>query len=328
MASVVLVSAFALRPPPRVTPVEDRPAFLQALSDLDADQPAAALGHLALLGTEAQLSLFTLLFSAAAHARLGHPEETDKALEGAWSAPGAEALLTSWGRDHPALTVHAVNLAGNALSCASAIDAVRKPGFLDRVEKTFRLVLRLDPRNPRAVEALAVIDEARHRYASAHAGLSTLIATNGTPEPTQTKPRQRLMTLLKTRARISTHWAESLGDDPGTDVEQNAYFSRAVGDLDAGVKLFQPGDERIRFELWFIRCDTTLARAEAARRRGRLDEAAGLYRVAKLQLKALAAGYPPDQEAAFKALEKKVKEWGGAPSLKALDLEAIPHTGD
>ena len=259
----------------RPEPVESRPELVKALINLEAGKAAAALDDLRTLGPAAWDSPTAVFLIAAAHARAGHSRDADEALQRFWSLPGADDVLAARSGGQAALAGHAEKL-GRQVFTPGVGTAV-----LDRVERTFRLALRLDPGTIRAREGLAVVEQARMNYAAAHAILTGIIVSLGAPE--SPAHRQRLMFSSMTRARGSTLWAPSLPTPKVAD----AQLVEALGDLDRADQLVRTDDHSAQFQLSYIRCETLLARTRIAARTGRHGDAAAFFHEAEQRLAAL-----------------------------------------
>ena len=328
LAAVILLSAFAAAAaakslPGRPVPVENRQEFIQAVVDLNENHPVDALENLKRLGWEAERSPLVTFYTAAAYARANRVKEADVALERCWSRPGAEAVLVGRGRAHPALAHEAEMLGRDVLKKWTQVEVSRQPAALGGVERTFRLVLRLDPENYWARQGLAIIDEGRKNDPSAHKALTALIESLGTPRTSE--GQQHLINSLQTRARVSTRWARSFADPAAA----KAHLDEAVGDLDRGDLLARPDDRETHFELGYIRCEVTLDRAGVATRGGRLTEAIDLYREAERLLNRLSA-YPPGRKSAYDALATKVNKVLRIemPRLNSLIQVNTPRSGE
>jgi tetratricopeptide (TPR) repeat protein len=287
----------------------DRPEFTRAVVELGQDRHDAALAELARLEPEARASTLPAFYSALSYARAGRLDQADLWLQSAFSRPDADAVLTAWGRDNPLLVVQAERAARRILFNLPLLDAVRKPGVRDRLERTFRLVLRLDPASLEALEGLAILDDGRGKFDAAHAALTRLIGLySGTPRTPES--RHRLASALLTRARVSARWAGSLLNEPGTGLPPAGvrdHLEKAQADLDRGATLVDPEDAVMAFDMDYIRCDTLLTQADLATREGRHDAASEFNREAERRLINLVAR-PPEREKSYLFLMKKVKQ--------------------
>ncbi len=255
----------------RPSRVDQRPEFQRAANDLDAGRIASALERLNRQGAESWDSPAAVFLNAAAHARAGQTREAFDALERFWSLPRAEESLVVWAQSRPGFASH-VEKVGREVLTPGASDATR-----DRVERTFKMALRLDPGTLRAREGLAVVEESRGHHAAALEILNGVIQSLGKPA---TEPqRLRLMTSLMTRARVSVRWAGSI---PRPSNAENL-LAEALTDLDRAEKLPDPNDDATRFQIRYIRCEATLDQAEnAAQSRRHGDAAEFLQRAERL----------------------------------------------
>jgi hypothetical protein len=315
-AAVAGAAALGRLGPAGARSVEDSPEFGQAVKKLDDRLQAPALDALVRLAPEARHSPVVAFYTAAAYARAERVNEAEADLERAWGLPGAEAALTDWGKRHPNFAGHAENLSATVLNGLRSLDPSRVKPARDLVERTCRLVLRLDPRSYWAQRVLAQIDESKANYAAARTALTQLVGSIVEPESPEGK--RRLMYTFQSLARVLTAWgeAELRPAGPGVDLDSaQVHFDEALLKLDLGKKLVSDNDSNSRFMLDYIRCEATLGLAEVAARRGRAREADDLNREAERLLDPL-ANSSEGFESALKLIREKVANRLGSALAK------------
>jgi hypothetical protein len=316
--------------PAGARPVEDSPEFGLAVKKLDDGAPAPALDALVRLAPDSRRSPVVAFYTAAAYAQSERPNEAEADLERAWGLPSAEAVLFDWGKRHPNFAGHAEHLGATVLNGLRSLDPSRVKTGRDLVERTCRLVLRLDPRSYWAQRVLAQIDESKANYAAARTALTELVGSIVEPESPEGK--RRLMYTFESLARVSTAWGESLLDPTGRGGDPDAawaQFEKALLDLKSGLDLVTDNDPHSRFRLGYIHCEAMLGLAEVAARRGNAHEADRLNREADRLLAPL-ANPPEGFDSALKVIREKVaNRLGSAPAKpEASPRKVEPQRGE
>lgn len=309
LAAAALVAAVAV-PSGRTAsrwafPPETRPAFLAAVADLDAGrEPREALRDLGRLSGEDRASPVVGFYEAAALERSGRVLDSFAAFQRSVATANGDEALAGWARGRRGFATHALNL-GAAFIYDRSLRSEARAAAIRLAERLFNLALLAEPANVEARLALAAIDENRNDFPSAHHRLTELIDEHGPGTPANPADRTRLRNQLQSRARNSCRWGQTdLGSGAPPAV---ARFRAAIDDLDRADRLVDSGDDPVRFDLDFIRCETLLALGDAAHLRGESDATHRFDRQVEEVLRRM-DHHLPGQDETYRILAPRARE--------------------
>jgi serine/threonine protein kinase len=316
-----VASAAVRTPAPKPGPETD-PAFLRAVAAFDEGRKPD-LDALSVLAEKFSESGLVNFYRCAALEGQDKGAAVDELLPRVWERPeAARAELTAWGRSHPKLADLAVRLGTGMLERTPKGD--RRSAHLDTAERTLALARSLSPDNFLAHYRLVQVAETRGDYAAAHATLTGLIETvSASGGGSETSPLP-LSHLLWIRSRLATALGRSLLADQAAGAaavaEAVRYLREAVNDSDAVSRSVRPDDDKTRYDIAWVLCETKLALGDGLARQGSRTEAEASFREAGRLLDTVRPSvgkfYDKDEYLKFDDLAGRVGQHLGAPGEK------------
>jgi serine/threonine protein kinase len=322
---VVLATVVALNFERLTRPPEAWNEFTVALAALESNQAEKAMPHLEAIARTAPGSPVIALYEAAGLCRLKRADEASTPLARAWVQPSARDALLTWGRSHPSFPRLAQDVGSRVLD-ADLSNAKPNPRHraevLDCAERTFRMVLELEPSSKAAHIGMSAVHEQHGDYPAALAIISGYLNEALTRKPGAGAGVSQLLWYFEVRARIQANWGHSLVDKttarPDELVRADQLLHATLDDVQSYAGYFPgepPGSRRL-CRVNYIRCEALFDLGLLTERRNGGDEAAQRYEAAAALIDALAPVFEPLGVPEFLDLQRKVleKRPGHAPT--------------
>jgi serine/threonine protein kinase len=308
-ASVLLLVAGLVLAENRLTPVERRGTFREAMAAVDSGADGKALALLAPLSENYPDSPLVQLYYAAAQASTSHLPEAMALYKKATALPDAEAVLGGWAREYPSL-IQQLETLGVRFDDVTLPNSKRPdPRYRELGHKILAMALRLGSTDEKVQVRDATYDEDHGLFDSALRKMTAVI--DQIERIARKDVRDGLLNkynCFRLRARNWNHLADqALGDDGAGSLETaRSRYEHALTDLDRAQSLPQRDDfERIDACLE-SRAKSELGLGRIAVRQARFDDAVKHHREAHRLIELLRPRHSADL--AFHRLEGRLAE--------------------